>query len=305
MRFKGLDLNLLVALDALLETRSVSRAAERLYLSQPAVSAALSRLRDYFGDEILVTTGKRMYPTAFAESVLPELRQCFGVLDALVSSSTVFDPKTSHRRFVIVGSDYITSAVLAPMIARLATEAPSIRVEIVAPSDESAESLAAGKVDLVLTPEQFVQTDHPAELLFQEQHVVVGWSGNPLLADGRISEEDFLDSGHIGVSFGRLRTPSFADRQMALMGKSRRIEVISPSFATVPWLLKGTHRLALMHERLAKTMSEFFPIATAPAPFDFPLMNEMIQHHRARSRDEGLMWLKAQLAQEALCQSRD
>src|SRR5688572_4525561 len=162
MRFKGLDLNLLVALDALLDTRSVSRAAERLNLSQPAISAALSRLRDYFRDDILVASGKRMYPTAYAETLLPELRDCLRKLDALVSSSTGFEPLTSQRRFLIAGSDYITAAVVAPMIAELAGAAPGVRVDLLAPSDDMAEQLGEGKVDLVLTPEQFVHPAHPA-----------------------------------------------------------------------------------------------------------------------------------------------
>ena len=118
MRFKGLDLNLLVALDALLETRSVSAAASRLNLSQPAMSAALSRLRDYFGDDLLVASGKRMYPTAYAETLYPQLKDCLAGLDSLISNPTLFDPKTSLRTFRIIGSDYVTAAALVPLISR-------------------------------------------------------------------------------------------------------------------------------------------------------------------------------------------
>lgn len=298
MRFKGLDLNLLVALDALLETRSVSRAAERLNLSQPAVSAALSRLRDYFRDDILVASGKRMYPTAYAEGLLPELRDCLRSLDALVSSSTSFEPAVTQRRFRIAGSDYITAALLAPMIAEFATIAPGVRIDLLAPSDDMADQLAEGKVDLVLSPEQFVHPDHPVELLFQERHVVVGWRGNPVFKR-TLGEADLLEAGHVAVALGHHQTASFADRQLALMGKTRRIEVLSPSFTTVPWLLRETPRLALMHERLARGMAEFFPIAFAPMPFDFPLMNEMMQHHHSRTRDDGLQWLRKQLLRHA------
>src|SRR4051812_40500511 len=144
MRFKGLDLNLLVALDALVETRSVSAAARRLHLSQPAMSAALSRLRDYFRDELLVVSGKRMYPTAFAEGLAPQLKECLQGLDALVSSPNLFDPATAQRTFIIVASDYLTTAVLVPLVARLAERAPGVRLEIVLPDEASVAQLAEG-----------------------------------------------------------------------------------------------------------------------------------------------------------------
>src|ERR1700737_114702 len=104
MNFRGLDLNLLVALEALLETRSVSQAANRLHLSQPAMSAALARIREYFQDEILVAKGKRMYPTETAEAVLPQLKDCLRRVEGLILSPTTFNPKTAQRSFSIVTS---------------------------------------------------------------------------------------------------------------------------------------------------------------------------------------------------------
>lgn len=108
MRFKGLDLNLLLAFDTLLHTRSVSRAADRMHLSQAAMSSALGRLREYFGDEILIVQGKRMYPTAFAESLVPRVKECLRRVKDVISTSPTFDPGTSERTFRIVVSDYIT-----------------------------------------------------------------------------------------------------------------------------------------------------------------------------------------------------
>jgi LysR family nod box-dependent transcriptional activator len=295
VRFKGLDLNLLVALDVLVETRSVSAAAKRMHLSQPAMSAALSRLRQYFGDDLLVLNGKRMYPTAYAEALGPLLKDCLRGLDVLLSSPNNFDPATAQRTFSVVGSDYATAAVLVPLVTRLEASAPGIRLEILSPNDDSASQLAEGKVDLLITPDSFIHPDHPAELLYEEEHVVVGWSSNPVF-EQPLTEESLFAAGHIAVSFGRERTASFADRQLATMGKVRRIEVTAASFTAVPWLLRGTQRLGLMHARLAKAMAEFFPIAYAPLPFEFPLMRQMVQHHQARTHDEGLRWLRGELA---------
>lgn len=295
MRFKGLDLNLLAALDALIETRSVSAAARRLHLSQPAMSAALARLRGYFGDDLLVVSGKRMYPTAFAEALAPQLRACLEGLEALVSSPNLFDPATAQRTFVVAASDYVTAAVLAPLATGLAERAPGVRIDIVPPEDDAAGRLAEGEVDLLITPEPYVHPHHPAELLFEESHVVVGCSANPVFA-APLTEAAVLGCGHVAVAMGRDRAAVFADRQLALMGKARRIELTAASFAVVPWLLRGTSRLALMHERLAKVMARDLPIAYAPLPFDFPLMRQMVQHHRARAGDEGLRWLRGELA---------
>jgi LysR family transcriptional regulator, nod-box dependent transcriptional activator len=297
MRFKGLDLNLLVALASLLETRSVSATAKAMNLSQQAVSAALARPRVYFSDDLLVVNGKRMYPTAYAEALSTLLKDCLRDLDALLSSSSVFDPATAQRTFVIVGSDYVTAAVLTPLTVRLAREAPGVRLEIFHPNDDSAAQLAEGKIDLLLTPAGYNHPDHPADLLYEERHVVAGWSGNPLLKRRKITEADIFSSGHVAVTIGgRNRAVAFADRQLALMGKVRRIEVVTSSFTAVPWLLKDTLRLSFMHERLARAIGEDFPLAYAPIPFKFPLMPEMVQYHQARAGDEGLVWLRKQLS---------
>lgn len=296
MRFKRLDLNLLVALDVLLETRSVSQSATRMNLSQPAMSSALARLRKYFGDDLLVADGKRLYPTAYAELLLPGVRDCLGRLDALVSSPSTFEPTTSQRRFSIICSDYIAASLLAPLSFRLAAEAPNIVLDILAVTDDSAALLDQGKADILITLDDYVHPDHPAELLFEERQVVAGWRENPLFSRP-LTEADVLACGHVTVAVGRGRTTSFADRALAIMGKSRRIEITTGSFLAVPWLISGTQRLAFMHERLARVVSKTFPIAFAPVPFEFPIMRELAQHHRARDSDTGLQWLRRQLTE--------
>jgi DNA-binding transcriptional LysR family regulator len=299
MRFKGLDLNLLVALDALIETRSVSRSAERLGLSQPAMSAALARLRDFFCDDILVARGRRMHPTALAESLAPRVRELLSGADALIAASTAFDPSTSERTFQLVASDYITAAVLAPLIRRLSTSAPGVRIEIVAPDTRSDDMLERGLVDMIITPAEFIESDHPTELLFEEKHLVAGCAENPALVRGRVTRAAFMSAGHVGVAMGATRSLTFGDRQLELMGLHRRVEVIASSFTIVPWLLVGTPRLAVMHARLARAMARHFPIARAPIPFAFPPMREVMQIHEARTADTGLVWLREQLADVA------
>lgn len=294
MRFKGLDLNLLVAFDVLMTTRSVSRSAEQLHLSQPAMSSALGRLRDYFGDDLLTQQGKRMFPTAYAESLMPMVHDILRKVDAVITTSTNFDPATSQRTFRIIASDYITAAVIAPLVRTLAVIAPQIKIEAVLPSDGSADLLAQGAFDLLITPEQFISPGQPAELLFEEQHVFVGWNGNPIFAD-TLTEQGVMAASHVGVQMGNQRTSAFADSMMEKAGRVRQIDVMASSFTIVPWLLIETNRIALMHERLARRMADMFPLAIAPIPFPFPSMREMIQFNRTRSDDEGLIWLRERL----------
>ena len=295
MRFKGLDLNLLIAFEALLETRSVSRAAERMNLSQAAMSSALGRLREYFGDEILIVDKKRMFPTAFAESLMPQVAECLRHLGDLVATTRSFDPAISRRTFRVVGSDYVSAVLLVPLAEHLVEVAPHLRLEILLPSDSILKQIEDGTVDLLITPQEFISPDLPAVLLYEERHVVVGWKGNSLLSRGAISEEEFFGCGHVTVSIGNQRTSAFGDRQLEILRKERRVEVIVPSFTMVPWFLLNTGRLAVMHERLAVVMGGHFPLAHVPMPFEFPMMKEMAQFRFARANDEGLTWLRQKM----------
>lgn len=294
MRFKGLDLNLLVALDALFEEQNVSRAADRLHLSQPAVSAALGRLRTYFGDPLMVQHGKRMLPTPHALRLKPMLKTLLTDIDQMVMASARFDPATSSRIFRIGMSDFLTTIIGTRLTKQLSSIAPNIGVELIPPYDAIVEALDQGDIDILITPTEHISPDHPAEALFEERFVVVGWKENPVLAR-RITREEFCSVGHIAVEIGRLRRASFAESHLRRLGIERRIEVLVAGFSVVPELLVGTNRLAIMHERLAASAATHLPVAYCDLPFAFPVMNEMMQYHRTRASDPGLLWLRGEI----------
>lgn len=294
MRFKGLDLNLLLALDVLLEERSVTRAAGRLNLSQPAMSAALSRLRDFFGDALLVPQGRRMIATPEALALQPELKAVLGSVEELIARSTKFDPATSDRMFRICASDYLVTVLFPRLLPELQRVAPAVRLDIVPPSQEAQTALERGEIDLLLTPEEHCVPGHPAELLFAEQHVVAGWDENPLLA-AALTADQFFAAGHVAVRVGQINRASFAETHLESMGRSRRIELTVASFTNVPDLLVGTHRLAVMHRLLARVVAQRLPIAWQDMPFPFPAMRQMIQRNRTMRDDAGLAWLVRQL----------
>lgn len=294
MRFKGLDLNLLVMLDALLERQSVTRVAEQLHLSQPAISAGLSRLRDFYSDPLLVLHGKRMVPTPFALQLKPALAVFLKDLDSLVGISPFFDPATSNRKFRISASDFITSVVIADLLPALEQQAPSVELEILPPIEDMLALLDQGELDIILSPAPYLNEDHPSVLLFEERHVVAGWKGNPLMKRP-MTMEAFLESGHIAVEVGRLVRSSFAESAMRAKGIQRNIELTVPTFGIVPGLLVHTKRLAVMHERLTEKMASSLPIAYTDLPFELAPMQEMIQFHRTRGEDAGIQWLVTQL----------
>ncbi|HEX8445960.1 MAG TPA: LysR family transcriptional regulator [Sphingomonas sp.] len=283
------DLNLLVALNALLEEGSVTRAARRLNLSQPATSSALRRLREAFGDEILVANGKRMVPTPHALSLAPMVAEALGSMQALLASSTLFDPATSQRVFRIAASDYVITVAVVPLLRELAVTAPGIGVEMRSPNSGTTADLERGTVDLIISPEQFQSAGHPRDLLFEERHVILGCRDNPIFS-APITEDIYARVGHVVVEVSN--TLSFVEEFVRTRGDRRRIEVVASSFTSVPWMLAGTNRVALVHERLAHAFVDKLPLAFAAPPFDIPPMREMVQYHRTRAQDEGLRWLR-------------
>ena len=297
MRLENFDLNLLVAFDALLDERSVSGAARRLNLTQSAMSAALKRLREALGDPILSQHGKAMVPTPHALALAPEVSATLDALRRLTSPSAGFVPATSSRIFRVAASDYIATVLLAPLIKALESEAPFVRLDISLPADDTPARLAKGEYDLVLTPEDFIEPGHPAELLFDEANVVVGCARNSLLA-APMTPEAFAAAGHVAVRIDGRNT--HIENELDRLGLIRRVEVHAPSFVQAPWLLPGTRRIALMHERLARLMAPLLGLTIAEVPFDLPPMREMMQFHATRAQDAGLRWLRERLSALAL-----
>lgn len=164
MRLDHFDLNLLIALDILIEERSVTRAAERLNLTQSAMSAALKRLRESFSDEILVQHGKRMVPTAAALSLAPQVSAALLNMRGILASGMRFDPAQSHRKFRIVASDYITTVLIGPALQVVYGEAPHIQIEINLPRSDILDLLEDGEIDLLISPRAVPEPQSSAQI---------------------------------------------------------------------------------------------------------------------------------------------
>ncbi|WP_137820745.1 LysR family transcriptional regulator [Pseudomonas sp. D(2018)] len=296
MRFKHLDLNLLVALDVLLEEQNITRAAARLHMTQSATSGVLGRLRTYFEDDLLVQVGRKMMPTPLAKELEIPVREVLLKIQTSITAKPVYDIAESKRHFRIMASDYLISVVFAEVIREINQEAPLMTFELISPGETAVEMLMRGEVDLMIAPEHYIVKEHPSELLFEEQHVCVVWADNNSIGE-RITLEQYLDMGHVGVAFGRSRTPGIEEWFMSQYGCKRRLEVITHDFNTLPQLVVGTQRIATMHSRLARLYARNLPLRILPPPVELPAMQEYMSWHRSLDRDPMLRWLRQKLAQ--------
>ncbi len=295
MDFSGLDLNLLVALDALFVEKSVSRAGERLHLSQSATSGALARLREAFHDPLLVQVGRKMTLTPLAEGLVDPVRDFLVKAETILHSSPAFDPSTSTRRFRVMMSDYVQTVVMTEALPRLQNLAPGITLELLWNAEGISEPLERGEFDLGVTPASYLSSDHPSEPLFEDEFTCLAWSGNERIKRG-LSLETYLSLGHVVVRFGRLQQlPSVDEWFVERFGHKRKIEVITTAFNLVPQLLIGTSRIATLHRRLAVFYQRYLPLKLVPPPLEIPPLQEAMQWHRSRDRDSGTQWLRSVL----------
>ena len=290
MRFQRLDLNLLVALEVLLSERNVTVASERLHLSQSGMSGALSRLREFFEDELLINRGGRMVLTPRAEELLEPVRAVLMQIKSTITTRPNFQPEESERKFVIMASDYTLTVALAGALEKIVAVAPDLTFEFVPPDERTVERLQRGEADLWITLEQYVSPEYPSELLFEDDYVVVAWKGNTAIKD-RISRAQYFDLGHVSSRSGNVRLPTFEAWFLETQPQHRRVEVVAPSFTTAPLLLVGTNRIATMHRRLAQVWARSLPLTIYETPIEIPTIRQVVQWNSSCSSDVGLRWL--------------
>jgi LysR family transcriptional regulator, nod-box dependent transcriptional activator len=297
MRFNKLDLNLLVALDALLTERNITRAAERVHLSQSAMSNALSRLREYFEDELLVQVGRKMEPTPRAETLQEAVRDVLLRIDTSIAAVPQFDCSNSEREFILFVSDYTMGVLLPHAMALANRQRSTVRFKFLPQVASPARSLERGEADLLVIPKAYCSPDHPAEVVFEEEHVCVVWDQSTAARAG-MSFERYADAGHVVMVPTESGQPSFEGWFVERYGLSRRIAVTTYSFAALPFLVVGTDLVATVHARLARCLAASLPITILPVPLPMPKFEQAMQWHKYRATDPGLTWLR-QLMKDA------
>jgi LysR family nod box-dependent transcriptional activator len=292
MRFNKLDLNLLVALDALLAEQNISRAAERLHLSQPATSNALGRLREYFEDELLSVQGRKMVLTSRAQTLIEPVREVLMRIDSTITTPPVFDPSTATRTFVLLVSDFTISVFIPPLLEALYKQARGIGIELRMLNDRPLEQIEQGNADLLIIPSQYVSAEHPSAPLFEEQYLCVTWSENSRIKD-TLSFDDYLECGHVAANYatGQQRA-AFDSWFLERFGIKRHVEISAPAMAALPRMVVGTDRIATVHKRLALQAEKTLPIKLWQPPLEIPTLIQTLQWHKHRDADPALTWFR-------------
>ncbi|MGY3695756.1 transcriptional regulator NodD1 [Bradyrhizobium barranii subsp. apii] len=297
MRFKGLDLNLLVALDALMTERNLTAAARKINLSQPAMSAAIARLRIYFRDELFTMRGRELVPTPGAEALASPVREALLHIQLSIISRDAFDPSQSNRRFRIILSDFMTIVFFRRIVDRIAQEAPAVRFELLPYSDEPDELLRRGEVDFLILPELFMSSAHPKATLFEETLVCVGCRSNTQLS-GQLTFDKYNSMGHVAAKFGRALRPNLEEWFLLEHGLKRRIEVVVQGFSLIPPILFDTSRIGTMPLRLARHFEKRTPLRIVEPPLPLPQFTEAVQWPAFHNTDPASIWMRRILLEE-------
>jgi LysR family transcriptional regulator, nod-box dependent transcriptional activator len=291
MRFKKLDLNLLIALDMLLAEKSVSRAAEKLFISQSAMSNSLLRLREYFEDPLLTQIGRKMELTPRAKALADPVRDVLIRVEATISTQAEFDPSKSEREFKLLVSDY-TLFVLMPFVMQLALEqSATVKFKLVPQVDPPQQMLERGKADLMVIPQEFCSQHHPDESLYEETFVCLA-SKNSNIWGKEITEAEYLNAKHVLVQTLGPELPIFDNWFLRSYGVMRDAAVSTYSFASVPGLVSGTEFIATVHARLAASLIHQAEVKIMQPPVAFPNMIQTMQWHSLHSGDPGIFWLR-------------
>jgi LysR family transcriptional regulator, nod-box dependent transcriptional activator len=298
MNLKGLDLNLLVALDVLLRERSITRGGERLGLSQSAMSGALARLREYFSDPLLVPVGRSLMLTPLAEGLTDPVGRILHQIQDTISTRAQFDATQSDRRFSIMASDYAFTAFMPQLFTRIETEAPGVTLQLRQLSPNWHEELNRGHVDFLIVPERYALPSHPSVPIFDDDFRCVAWSGNKSIGKD-LSLEQYLALGHVVVELSGVQEASFDEWFLKSHGHVRRVEIVAPTFALVPQLVVGTRRVATIWTRLAQMATTHLPLKTLPLPIEIPSFKEVLQWPVQRDAEPGNVWLRKVLQETA------
>ncbi|MFM4810293.1 LysR family transcriptional regulator [Aeromonas hydrophila] len=307
MKLHQLDLNLLLAFDALMAQGSVTRAAETLFISQPAMSHALNRLRTFFGDPLLVRTPQGMLPTPRAHRLHLGVQQALRLLEQQLSDEEVFEPSQSKRRFVLCTTDYVECVLIPPLIQRLKRLAPGVTIEIRILRDTLPEAeLASGEIDLVLGFDEYMQvpgylgketwlTEPLAGLVRADLPMTapaLAESGNePALQAERISLAQLIEMPHVfhsplGTSEASL------DRYLKTLGFSRTISVNSQSYMSAAAIVSQSDHLLVLPSMVAELLASHWPLKSLPLPEDVPDYHLNCVWHPVHAQQPALVWLK-------------
>jgi len=297
MQFHRFDLNLLIALDTLLREKNITRAAEKVFVSQPAMSAALHRLRDYFDDPLLVRVGRDMELSPRGQSLVDPVREALLLIQATLGTQPTFTAATTQREFTLILSEEAVPGLLPAILERVSTDAPGIRIKIELVSQAALSRVEYGEVDLCLCLDSLRLFDVRAypDALRSVRLRPVRWvcavdRDHPSVKDS-ISTEQYFSLPHV---FGRPNgyTTTAEELVRRLLDVEIPVHITVPSLLHLPLVLRGTRLIATMPERVAQMFASTLPIKSFPLPFETPALNEILLWHKRNESDPAHAWLR-------------
>lgn len=296
MNLNKVDLNLLIYLDVLLREQNVTRAAQQIGISQPAMSNGLRRLRDLFKDPLLIRTSAGMTPTERATELEPLIRDVLTNIEMFVQTETDFDPKSSNRIFRIMASDYAESTLLPGLIDHLRQYAPGIILDVLTPSDVAFRDVEQGKVDMVINRFDSMPLSFHQSNVWRDSFSCVLGSNNPIAKNFGL--EQYLRAQHVwcsktgmgvgvGVNPEDVQRLGWVDEALNLIGAKRKITVFTRHYQAAMLLCEKQDLIATVPTRCAQLQAHNSAVVVLPPPFDIPLMelkiawSPLLQHNPA------------------------
>lgn len=296
MDLREIDLNLLVVFNQLLLDRSVSTAAEKLGLTQPAVSNALKRLRAVLKDELFLRTSRGMEPTPYALYLAEPVIYALNALQAALTTRDSFDPKTSSRNFQLAMTDIGEMYFMPPLMVALSRMAPNIRISTVRPNSANLkEDMESGTVDLALGLLPNLQTGFFQRRLFHHKYVCVFRKGHPV-ARSPMTLAQFTELDHVGVVSANTGHGE-VDGLLERAGIKRKMRLVVPHFIAVGHILQTTDLIATLPERFAQRCEAPFGLVSSPHPARIPDIAINLFWHAKFNRDPASLWMRQLLVE--------
>ena len=295
-----MDLNLLLVFEAMVEERNVTRAAQRIGLSQPAMSNALARLRRAFDDPLFLRTAEGMTPTPKAQELMEPIRASLMHLRGLFEKSAAFDPSASDRVFHLLTNDYVELLLLAPLAHLLRAHATRIRLRLQRaqnvfeppPPNSLVEAhvLAIGFYPDALVLDNRVRS----QLLWEEPNVCICRAGHSKVR-ANLTLRQYVEAEHVAV-FYKKQGPGVIDTLLAQKGHARRTAIVTPHFTSIPFLVAETDFIATVPERLARRFSGPLNLKIYPVPIEIPPLRLTLLWHERFQADPAHIWLRERIA---------
>lgn len=298
IQLQRFDLNLLKSLDALLTERNVTRAAERVFLSQPAMSGALKRLREDLNDQLLIRVGREMELTPLARTLSVSVREVLQSIQEMLDTKLTFDPASARRSFNLAMTDYASMVLMPYVLERLASEAPYISCHV-QPIDEAAVGrIMSGDIDLLIGAREWTEENQDrgaalfcSEPLFSDDFICI-LTQSHAISQAELTLEQYSDLAHGVVTFTRYGE-SIVERQWRAAGLDIRVSLTAPDFATLILVLPRTQLIATVPRRIAAISAQTLRLKMLECPLALPKLEESMVWHPRASLDPAHEYIRA------------